>query len=84
MKLSKIIEVKNLHSVTIHVLNSTTVVCEKFIIGRKNPVKKVYKNLDVDINIPETSIGTVKHLGIKKYYYLQTEKYYINLYYSQS
>ncbi len=81
MKLSKIIDKPNLKNVTISVLNPETVVCEFFIGGRKNPLKKVYTSLEVDIEIPETDNWTVKHLGIKKYFHLVTEKYYINLYY---
>jgi hypothetical protein len=81
MKLSKIIEKPNLKSVTISVLNPETVVCDLFIGGRKKPLKKVYKKLEVDIDIKETDNWTVKHLGIKKYFYLKNDDFYINLYY---
>jgi hypothetical protein len=81
MKLSKIIDKPNLKNVTINVLNPQTVVCDLFIVGRKNPLKKMYKKLDVDIEIPEIDNWTVKHLGIKKYFYLKNEGFYINLYY---
>jgi hypothetical protein len=79
MKISKIIETKNLTSATINVLNFDTVLCEIFTSDRR--VKKLYKKLDVDIDIPKISNSSVKHLGIKKYFHLVTDDYYINLYY---
>ena len=81
MKLSKIIENPNLKNVTISVLNPDTVVCDIFIKGKTKPIKKVYKKLDVDINIPDVGNENVKHLGIKKYFHLVKESFYINLYY---
>ena len=83
MKLSKIIDTKNLTSVTIKVLNKNTIVCEIFTSDRlgKSSIKKLYKKLEVDIKIPLISNHTVKHLGVKKYYHLIEKNFYINLYY---
>ena len=83
MKLSKIVNTKNLKSATITVLNNTTVICEIFTSDRrgKKPLKKLYKKLEVDIEIPKTSNYTVQHLGVKEYFYLKNDNYYINLYY---
>lgn len=81
MKLSKIIQTEKLHSITIHVLNPVSVLCIIFIKGRKKPINKTFKCLDVDVKIPEISNDTVKHLGIKRYYYLKNDDFYVNLYY---
>lgn len=81
MKLSKIIDKPNLKSITISVFAPATILCEIFIGTRKKPIKKLYKSLDVDIDIKETDNWTVKHLGIKKYFYLKNNDFYINLYY---
>tara|TARA_R110000787_G_C13090538_1_gene411263 strand:- start:185 stop:439 length:255 start_codon:yes stop_codon:yes gene_type:complete len=83
MKLSKIINTKNLTSVTIKALDKNTIVCEIFTSDRpgKRAIKKLYKKLDVDIKIPLVSNDTIKHLGIKKYYHLVEKNFYINLYY---
>lgn len=83
MKLSKIISQFNkderLSSITIDVRNQYSV-CRIFRKGSKNSILKVYKNINVDIDIPEISNSTVAHLGIKRYRHLVNEKYYINLY----
>lgn len=81
MKLSKIIKTKNLKNTTISVIDPETIVCDLFIKGKEKPVKKLYKKLDVDIEIPEISNNNVKHLGVKKYYHLVNGDFYINLYY---
>ena len=84
MKLSKIINQFNkdqrLHSITIEVRPQYSV-CTIYREGVKNYSLKVYRNINVDIDIPEINNRTVKHLGIKKYFYLVTEQYYIKLYY---
>ena len=83
MKLSKIINQFNkderLSSITIDVKNQYSV-CRIFKIGNNNSILKVYKNINVDIYIPEISNRNVAHLGIKSYRHLVTENYYINLY----
>lgn len=83
MKLSKIINQFNkderLSSITIDVRQHYSV-CSIFRIGNNNSISKVYKNINVDIDIPQISNSTVSHLGIKRYRHLVTEKYYINLY----
>ena len=56
-------------------------VCTIYRKGVKNYFLKLYRNINIDIDIPEISNHTVKHLGIKKYFYLVTDQYYINLYY---
>jgi hypothetical protein len=83
MKLSKIIDIKNLTSVTIKVLDKNTIVCEIYTSDRpgKKPIKKLYKKLEIDIKIPLVSNDNIKHLGIKKYYHLVEKNFYINLYY---
>ena len=83
MKLSKIINQFNkdglLNSITVDI-RPHYVVCSIFRKGCKNDFLKVYKNLNVDINIPDVGNSTVAHLGIKNYRHLVTKNYYINLY----
>ena len=83
MKLSKIINQSNkdglLNSITIDVRHQYSV-CSIFIKGNEKPTLKVYRTINVDINIPEMSNSTVSHLGIKRYRHLVMKKYYINLY----
>jgi hypothetical protein len=83
MKLSKIINQFNkdglLKSITIDVRHQYSV-CSIFRKGNKNSILKVYRSINVDIDIPETSNNTVAHLGVKRYRYLVTEQHYINLY----
>ena len=83
MKLSKIINQfnkdKRLSSITIDVRQEYSV-CRIFIKGNKYPILKVYRTINVDIDIPEMSKYTVSHLGIKRYRHLVTKEYYINLY----
>ena len=83
MKLSKIINQFNkdecLKSITIDVRQEYSV-CSIFRKGNKNPILKVYRTINVDIDIPEMSKYTVSHLGIKRYRHLVTKEYYINLY----
>ena len=86
MKLSKIINQFNkdekLSSITIDVKNPYSV-CSIFIKGNKKPMLKVYRSIDVDIDIPEISnsyLAYLDHLGVKRYRHLVNEKYYINLY----
>lgn len=82
MKLSKITEIENLTSVTISVKESG-VIAEIFVSGtnRRTSIKKHYKSLDVDLDIPEISNNNVNHLGVKRYFFLRTTNFYINLYY---
>ncbi len=83
MKLSKIINQSNkdglLNSITIDVRHQYSV-CSISIKGNKYPILKVYRAINVDIDIPEISNSTVSHLGIKRYRHLVTKEYYINLY----
>ena len=81
MKLSKIIETKGLTSVTLHVIDPTLIACELFIKGNTKAKAKVYTSLNVDVDIPKISNDNVKHLGIKEYYHLVEDDYYVNLYY---
>lgn len=81
MKLSKILETENLSSVTIYVLKKNEVNCNIFTRGNSKPIKKKYKSLEVDVDIPEISNRNVKHLGIKRYFHLVKEEYFVNLYY---
>jgi hypothetical protein len=81
MKLSKIINTEGLTSATIHVFEPNDVVCDYFIKGKTKPIGKRYKSLNVDVEIPEVSNRSVKHLGIKRYFHLVEDNYYINLYY---
>ena len=83
MKLSKIINQFNkdekLSSITIDVKNQYYV-CSIFRKGNKKPILKIYRSINIDIDIPEISNSTVAHLGIKRYRHLVTKEYYINLY----
>jgi hypothetical protein len=83
MKLSKIINQFNkdekLKSITIDVRQRYSV-CSIFRKGNKNSILKIYRSINVDIDIPETSNSNVAHLGIKRYRHLVTKEYYINLY----
>jgi len=83
MKLSKIINQFNkdgqLHSITIDVRHEYSV-CSIFRKGNKNSILKIYKTINIDMDVTETSNSNVSHLGIKRYRHLVTEKYYINLY----
>ena len=83
MKLSKIINQFNkdglLSSITIDV-RQRYVVCIIFRRGCKNDLLKVYRNLNIDIEVPEANLNNVAHLGIKRYRHLVAKNYYINLY----
>ena len=79
MKLSKIIETENLSSVTIEIKRDFAI-CKFFIYGRKMPFSKKYKSVDIDVEINDTSIETVRHLCIKRYRFLKTDTFYVNLY----
>ena len=83
MKLSKIINQFNkdglLSSITIDV-RQHYVVCSIFRKGCKNSFLKVYKNINIDIEVPEANLNNVAQLGIKRYRHLVTKNYYINLY----
>lgn len=84
MRLSKIINQFNkdqkLYSITIDVRLGYSV-CRIFKKDTKKNILKVYKNINIDIDIPETSTGNVKQLGVTRYFHLKTDQYYINLYY---
>ena len=83
MKLSKIINQFNkeecLKSITID-LKQQYSVCRIFIKGNKKSILKIYRSINIDIDIPEISNRSVAHLGIKRYRHLVTKEYYINLY----
>ena len=81
MKLSNIINTEGLTSATIHVINPNVITCERFIKGKSKSKLNAYTSLKVDVEIPEITNRTVKHLGIKRYFHLVKDNYYINLYY---
>jgi len=83
MKLSKIINQFNkdglLKSITIDIRHQY-VVCRIFRKGYKNSFLKVYKKINIDIEVPEANLNNVAHLGIERYRHLVTKNYYINIY----
>jgi hypothetical protein len=79
MKLSNILKTKGIKSTTIHDHHSYTV-AQIFVSGRSKPILKVSSKINMDINVPEISNHNVKHLGIKRYFHLVTDEYYVNYY----
>ena len=79
MKLSEILKTKDLSSVTVNNHNQY-VVAQIFIKGRRLPVLKVARGIKIDVDLPEISNWTVKHLGVKRCFYHATPDYYVNYY----
>ena len=82
MKLSEITKIKNFSSATIYILRNDLIVCEIFVIGRKRPIRKIYRKLEIDLQVADVGTYTVSHLGIKKYWEWKewNGKKYINIY----
>ena len=80
MKLSNILKTKGLLSATIH-NHGSYVVAQIFVRGEPKSILKVFRNIGIDVSIQEISNDTVKHLGIKKYFYLGENEYFENEYY---
>ena len=85
MELSKILKDKHLlHSVTITPDENGYKIEFYFWektskgLGKRKTIK--VKNIEEDINIPYTSVETVKHLGFKSYQYLKEDNFYLNFY----
>lgn len=82
VKLSDIIKTPDLQSATITVNKDNTCDISFFYKNNEepNPIKKNFKSLNVDVEIEDTDLSTVEHLGYKRYRHLVNEEFYINLY----
>ena len=84
MKLSKIVNQFNkdlkLNSITIE-RYPHYFVCSIFRKNTEKSILRIYRNIIIDIDIPETDVELVKHLGVTRRFHLNTDQYYINLCY---
>lgn len=79
MKLSKIINQEKIRSLTVNI-HSHYVVTESFYFGSSKAKLKVYKNIEIDVDLNEANLQNVKHLGVKRYRTINIERFYANIY----
>ena len=79
MKLSSILATENLESVTIDINKEVKVKATMFFHGGKIRTKK-YSSLEIDIELKESDLSLVKHLGITRYRSFKSDSFYANIY----
>lgn len=87
LKISTILENKDCYSsVTVspiaNYFEATFYLHEKTEKGKYKIRREKYLNVSESHLLPEISNKTVKHLGYTKYFFLQTGKFYLNLYFN--
>lgn len=79
MKLSKILQTPKLHSVTIDVDRELKVKAYFHFEGNVRRTK-TYASLEIDVELKESDVNLVSHLGIKRYRSWKEGVKYANIY----
>lgn len=79
MKLSAILTTENLESVTIDINREVKVKSTMYFHGGAKRTKK-YASLEIDVDLKESDLSLVKHLGITRYRSYKNGSLYANIY----